>query len=164
VLIATHGIGGSRDEPRARQDVDVLVQARYQRKAVEALRRAYPSLVIENVTAVTRFIDPRIGKSVIDLIKPTQAIYRMVFKNTIRVRATHEVPDLEMALVSKYAAMISPNQEYIDAGDFINMVTTNADEIDLAKLRRLGNPVYKGGGKEVQGFVEDVKAGRRLRL
>ncbi len=168
VLIGTHGIGGWRDEPRATQDVDILVQKRHHRKAVTALRQAYPELLAEDQPAVTRFIDPATGKGVIDLLRPLEPVYQTVFKNTIPVGDTHRIPDLEMALVSKFAAMISPtrpeDKKYIDAGDFINMVRSNRDDIALEKLRRLGEAVYNGGGAEVVRFVENIKAGRRLQL
>lgn len=168
VLMGTHGIGGWRDEPRATQDVDILVQKRHHRKAVNALRQAYPELTVQDQVAVTRFIDPATGKGVIDLLRPLEPVYQIVFKNTISIEDTHSIPDLEMALVSKFAAMISPNRpedkKYIDAGDIINMVGCNREDIDTEKLRRLGEAVYLGGGAEVVKLVEDIKAGRRLHL
>src|SRR5262245_65306625 len=42
VLMGTHAVSGYRDEPRATQDVDILVQKRHHRKAVAAVRTAYP--------------------------------------------------------------------------------------------------------------------------
>jgi hypothetical protein len=168
VLMGTHGIGGWRDEPRATQDVDVLVQRRHCRKAVTALRQAYPALTVNDQPADTRFTDPTTGKGVIDLVKPVEPVYQMAFKNTVAVGETHRIPDLEMALVLKFAALISPNRpddkKYIDAGDFINVVRCNRDGIDREKLRRLGEAVSSGGGSEVVKFVEDVLAGRRLQL
>jgi len=38
VLMGTHGIGGWRSEPRATQDVDVLISKSHHRKAVAAVK------------------------------------------------------------------------------------------------------------------------------
>src|SRR5262249_3675232 len=145
VLMGTHAMSGWRDEPRATQDVDVLVQKRFHRKAVTALGQTYPDLTVQDLPAVTRFLDPATGKSVIDLMRPMELVHRTVFKNTVPVGDTHWIPNLEMALVCKYAAKISPNRlddkQYIDAGDFINMVRTNQDDLDTEKLRQLGETV-----------------------
>jgi hypothetical protein len=73
-----------------------------------------------------------------------------------------------MALATKYAAMVFPNRpigrKYTDAGDFVEIVQHNYDEIDRRKLRRFGELVYPGGGSELLRFVEDAKAGRKLQI
>jgi hypothetical protein len=168
VLMGTHGIGGWRSEPRATQDVDVLVPKKDIRKAVRALGQAYPDLEVQDTPVVTRFIDPATGKPVIDVMKPTQSVYQVIFRHTIRVGDTHRIPDLEMALASKFAAMVSPNRvqakKLIDAGDFVDVVTHNRSDLDLAKLKRLGDKVYPDGGAEILRLVEDIDAGRPIHL
>lgn len=166
VLMGTHGIGGWRDQARATQDVDVLVRKRDHKKAVAAIQRLYPALKMQDTTVVTRFLEPADNQPVIDLMKPSQAVFAMVFRNTVPVGDTHRVPNLEMALVSKFAAMTSPNRSYdkklIDGGDFVNIVRTNRDAINLARLRKLANVVYRGGSAEIVKMVGDIKAGRRI--
>jgi hypothetical protein len=168
VLMGAHGIAGWRDEPRATQDVDILVQKRYQRKAVAAIREEYPDLIVQDFPVVTRFLDPTTKKPVIDLMKPLERIHQRVFKNSIPIGDTHRIPDLEMALACKFAAMISSNRQeakkHLDAGDFIEMVLLNLEDIELKKLRKLGDMVYEGGGAEVLSMIEAVRAGRPLRL
>lgn len=168
VLMGAHAVSGYRDLPRATQDVDFLVQKRQHRKAVTAIRTAYPELEVEDHEVVTRFIDTVVRKSIIDLIKPVELVHQTVFKHTVAVGETHCIPDLEMMLVCKYAAMISLTREddkkHTDASDFINMVRTNQEKIDSEKLRLLGETVYTGGGAEVVKYVEDIKAGRRLKI
>ncbi|HZT82394.1 MAG TPA: hypothetical protein VFA26_19350 [Gemmataceae bacterium] len=168
VLMGTHGVGGYRSEPRATQDVNVLVTKRDIRKAVRALREAYPGLTVKDSLVVTRFIDPATGKPVIDVMKPTQPVYRIVFRHTIAVGQTHRIPNLEMALASKFAAMVSPNRDpakkMIDAGDFIDVVRHNRDDINVPKLRRLADKVYPDGGAEVLRMLEDIDAGRTIQL
>jgi hypothetical protein len=168
VLMGTHGLGGWRSEPRATQDVDVLVTKKDLRKAVRSLAAAYPGLEIEDTPVVARFIDPATGKAVIDVMKPTQAVYQIVFRHTLPVGDTHRIPDLEMALASKFAAMVSPNRvqakKLVDAGDFVDVVTHNRGAIDLPKLQRLADKVYPGGGAEIVRLVEDIDAGRPFQL
>jgi hypothetical protein len=168
VLMGTHGLVGYRSESRATQGVDVLVRKKDIRKAVKALQAAYPDLRIEDTPVVTRFVDPSTEKVVIDVMKPTQEVFKLVFRHTVPVEDTHDIPDLEMALVSKFAAMTSPrriaDKKMIDGGDFINIVRTNRGAIDLPKLRRLTDKVYPGGGAEVLRMIEDVDAGRTIQL
>jgi hypothetical protein len=79
VLMGTHGLGGWRSEPRATQDVDVLVTKKEVRKAVGALAKAFPELTINDTPVVARFIDPATNKAIIDVMKPTQRVYQIVF-------------------------------------------------------------------------------------
>jgi len=75
---------------------------------------------------------------------------------------------LELALASKFAALISRNREiekkYLDASDFIQLVKRNHAAIDEVKLRQLGEAVYIGGGEALLKYVADAKAGRGLRV
>lgn len=168
VLIGAHGIGDWSREPRATRDVDVLIAAKHHMKATKAIRRAYPELVVQDLPVVTRFSDPPDGAVLIDLMKPIDPMYKAVFENTIQVAESHRIPDLEMALTTKYAAMISPqralDKKYIDAADFIRIVRYNHEDLDLNKLNNLGETVFVGGGKELLKFVDDVLAGRRLEI
>jgi hypothetical protein len=168
VLMGTYGMTGWRSEPRATQDVDVLVRKKDIRKAVRALQTAYPDLTVTDFVVVTRFMDPATQMSVIDVMKPTQDVFRAVFRHTIPIGDTHEIPDLEMALVSKFAAMVShnrlPEKKLIDAGDFTNIVRHNRNDIDLRKLKRLADKVYPSGGDEMLQLITDIDAGRTIRI
>jgi hypothetical protein len=53
---------------------------------------------------------------------------------------------------------------YLDASDFIQIVKRNRDRIDRDRLGMLGNAVYADGGGELLKMVDDVIAGRRLRV
>jgi hypothetical protein len=166
VLMGTYGINGYRDESRATQDVDLLVRVRDHAKAVQIIRDAYADLEEKDSPVVTRFLDPTNKKPVIDLMKPEFEVLKAVFKYSVPVGKSHRIPDLEMALVSKFAAMVSPHRvqskKLVDGGDFVNMVETNLKEIDLKKLRRLAEKVYKGGSSEIAKLVNDIEAGRRI--
>jgi hypothetical protein len=168
VLIGTHALITYRSEARATQDVDVLVRKKEVKRAVAALRRVYPELKVSEFPVVTRFIDPETNKAVIDVMKPTQKVFSVIFGHTISVGDTHEIPDLEMALASKFAAMVSPNRrvdkKHVDIGDFANVVLFNRSKLDLKKLKRLGDKVYPNGGDEILKIVEDLDAGRPLQV
>src|SRR5262245_38209612 len=166
VLMGTHGIGGWRKQPRATQDVDVLVAPKDHAKAVNVLRKAFPSLEVRDGAVVTRFMDPIEDEPLIDVMKPVYDILKLAFRYSLPVGKTHRIPDLEMALVSKFAAMVSPYRDYdkklIDGGDFVNIVKHRHGKIQLAKLKRLANKVYAGGGAEIVKMVEDIRAGRPI--
>ena len=168
VLMGTHALNTWRSQSRATQDVDVLVRKKDVRKAVKVLQKAYPTLVLSESPVVTRFIDPATEKGVLDVMKPTQSVYHIIFRHTVQVGDSHEIPDLEMCLAAKFAAMVSPHRrpakKMVDGGDFIDVVENNRDLIDLRKLKRLGDQVYPNGGAEILQMIEDTDAGRTIRL
>ncbi len=94
VLMGTHGLVGYRSEPRATQDVDLLVTKKDVRKAVAALEREYPYLEVLDSSAVTRMLDPVSQKVVIDVIKPASQAMRMVFRHAVKIGKTHRIPEL----------------------------------------------------------------------
>jgi hypothetical protein len=170
VLMGAHAIGGWMDNPRATQDVDVLVAARSVKKAVRALLAAFPDLEADDQDVVVRLrhADTKVGA--IDVMKPLEELFRATLKSTRTLELegqTYRIPSLEMALALKFAPMIRLNRpdekKHIDAHDFITMVKVNG-EIDLDKLAELGNLVYANGGKEIVEKVRQVRAGEKLKL
>jgi hypothetical protein len=117
-----------------------------------------------------RLKDKETGDIRIDVMKPVQPPHREIFKNThevTRKKLSYRIPSLEMALVLKFAPMISltraDEDKHQDAHDFIRLVKQNAD-IDVKKLETLGDLVYNGGGKEICEKVRQVRAGEKLQL
>src|SRR5262249_9768238 len=101
MLIGAHGLVGWIGAPRATQDVDVVVALRHQKKAVRALLAAFPHLQADELEVVTRLRDPQTKQAVIDVIKPTEPLYRSALKHTESVSSqgqTYKVPTLEMAI------------------------------------------------------------------
>jgi hypothetical protein len=82
MLVGAHGIGGWMDDPRAMQDVDVVVAARHLKKAVNALLAAFPQLDPDDKPVVIRLRDRDTKKIVIDVMKPAEQLYRDVLKHT----------------------------------------------------------------------------------
>ena len=170
VLVGAHSIGVWLDEPRATQDVDIVVSQRYQKKVVQLLTTTFANLQAEDHEVVTRLRDAETQKVLIDVMKTNQAHIRAVLKNVTGIEMESvaiNIPTLEMALALKFAPMISlvreDDKKHRDAGDFIGMVKLNSN-IDLEKLAQLGELVYPGGGKEIVEKVRQVRAGERLQL
>jgi hypothetical protein len=170
VLAGAHALGGWIGEPRATQDVDVIISTRLVRKAVRVLLNAFHELQERDEGVVVRLRNPKTSEVSIDVMKTDQPIFKAALKNTQRVRfarRTYKIPSLEMALALKFVPMVSPNREdrkkYMDAHDFISIVKKNPT-IDLDKLSTLGELIYPGGGKEIVEIVRRVRAGERLKL
>jgi hypothetical protein len=105
---------------------------------------------------------------VIDVIKPASQTMKLVFRHAVKIGKSHRIPELEMALVCKFVAMIAPNRRedkrQVDLGDFINVVRNNRTILDLRKLEHLADLVQPRCGKAILGVVADIDAGRRVRL
>lgn len=167
VLIGAHGIGGWMQQARATRDVDVVVRKTHHKKAVKALSQRFPDLPIDEQVVVTRFLDPASREPVIDVLRPV-GLYKHVFENSVVAAGGHQVPSVEMAIASKFNAMVSRNREeekqHLDASDFIQMVKRNQSRLTRDRLKMLGETIYQGGGRDLLAMVDDVLAGRRLRI
>lgn len=101
-------------------------------------------------------------------MKPLNDALQAVFKNSVVMGRSYRIPKLEMALVSKFAVMVSPcrdqDKRLIDGGDFVNIVVNNLADIRINKLRRLANLVHQDGGAQILKMIEDIKAGRRIQF
>ena len=166
VLIGLHGYVGYMPQPRATQDVDVMVRHNKRKRARKAIAAQWPQLQIREMEQVIRFLDPNDldpsgrPKAVVDLMLPWSEFQQVILKEHVFVgEATgHRLPTLEAALVSKYAAMISlyrdrEKKEY-DAGDFRRLVRANYDRIDRPAVRRLADLIWKGADDEIDRFIE----------
>jgi hypothetical protein len=170
VLVGAYGLSGWRSQARATEDVEVVVAARQVAKAVRALMKAFPHLQADDAEVVVRLRDKDTEEVAIDVMKPLQPPYHVIFKHTKKVTAgkeSYRVPTLEMALTGKFAPRISliriDEKKLQDAADFIDIVKKNPD-IDLEVLESLGDIVFRGGGKEILELVRRVRAGEKLDL
>src|SRR5579885_430441 len=108
VLVGAYGLAGWRKEPRATEDVDVIVAAKQVKKAVKALCEAFPELEPVDLPMVVRLRVRGTADVAIDLMKPLQAPHRDVFKHTHAVESggqRYRVPSLEMAVTMKFSSM-----------------------------------------------------------
>ncbi|HVA48217.1 MAG TPA: hypothetical protein VNH11_17765 [Pirellulales bacterium] len=167
VLFGAHGIGGWMQQARATNDVDVVVRKSHFKKGVKAISKAFPDLLVDEHAVVARFLDPSKMEPVIDVMRPID-LYQHAFDNAVQVAGGHRVPNVEMAAASKFADMVSRNRAeaklYLDASDFIQIIQRNHERFDRQRLRELGDAVYPHGGDELLRMVDDVLAGRKLRV
>ena len=168
VLMGLHGYVGYLPQPRATQDVDVLISHRDRKRAVKAVRETWPALVVEELEAVVRFKDPNDcssdgrPKPVIDLILPWSAVNEAILMdkdNTVLdAESQHVIPTAEAALASKYAAMVSDFRDWDkrqqDAVDFRRIARATYNDVRREHLHRLGNLIWEGGGVELEEFLE----------
>jgi len=166
VLMGAHVTNAWSRVARATRDVDVLVQKSHHRKAVQAIRKAFPTLLPEDNPVVTRFRDPADNQVAIDVMKPSDEIHKAALKHTVRVHGTYYVPILEMLLACKFAAMTSPDRprakKLLDAADFTLTIEHNRNDINHKRLREYGELVYRGGGDDLLKLAADVAGGRTL--
>ena len=165
VLMGLHGYVGYLAQPRATQDVDVMVPYSERKRAVRAIRDAWPDLLLRELSQVVRFLDPADlapdgqPKAVIDLMQPWGTFQETILKQHVMIdpETQHRIPTLEAALVSKYAAMVSPHRDVgkreYDAGDFRRMVLANRDRINHDSLCRLADEVWEGAGADIERFL-----------
>ncbi|HET6878928.1 MAG TPA: hypothetical protein VFI31_02160 [Pirellulales bacterium] len=167
VLMGAHGIGGWLQHARATRDVDVVVRQSDHKKAVRAMQQSFPDLVVDEQSVVTRFLDPATGEPVVDLMRPVD-LYQHAFDNAVKTELGHRVPNLELAIASKFRALVSRNRpeekQHVDASDLIQMVKRNHEQIDRDRLRQLGESIFAEAGEQLLKMVDDVLAGRRLRI
>ncbi len=166
VLMGLHCYVGYMPEPRATQGVDVMVPYTGRAPAKKAILARWPELVVRELSQVTRFADPADldaqgrPKQVIDLMHPWSPFQELILKESVVVdEATqHRLPTLEAALVSKYAAIISPyrarDDKEQDAVDFRRLVTANRESIRENDLRLLAGLIHENGGDAIVRFVQ----------
>ena len=170
VLVGLHGYVAWLREPRATMDIDVIVAGRQVKKAVKVLLAAFPDLEAVDLEVVTRLKRKGTDDVLIDVMKPNQQPHREVFKHTVTIEEKgqrYRIPTLEMAMVMKFAPMVSltraDEDKHQDAHDFIRFVKNNPD-IDLDKLQQLAESIYTGAGNEIVEMVRRVRAGEKLIL
>jgi hypothetical protein len=166
VLMGLHGYVGYMPDPRATQDVDIMVPYGSRARAKKAIATHWPELIVHELSQVTRFLDPLDvdhegrPKPVIDLMHPFSPFQELILKEYVIVdrETKHRLPAIEAALVSKYAAIVSPHRERekkeYDAGDFRRLTRANRDRIRIDHLRRLAGLVWEGGADEIERFIE----------
>lgn len=169
VLVGAHGIAGWMNKPRATQDVDFVIMEKHLKKARKAIESHFPQFLAEDTEVVIRFRNIETQEVGIDLIKQRHFL-REIFKHTTVVQEEdqeYQIPNVEMALTMKFAAMISPNRleedRYQDAHDFIR-IAKESSVLDPDRLEELGALVYDGGGEELVEMVRKAKAGEKLNL
>ena len=108
VLMGLHGYVGYMPDPRATQDVDIMLPYSRRAKAKKAIVERWPELVVRELSQVTRFMDPLDldpqgqPKPSIDLMHPWSPFQELILKEYVVIDEStqHRLPTLEAALVS----------------------------------------------------------------
>lgn len=166
VLMGLHGYVGYLPMPRATQDVDVMVPYSQKNRAAKAIADWWPMLHQVTLSQVVRFLDPTDldtdgkPKPMIDLMLPWGKFQETILEKYVVVdeKAHSRYPTVEAALVSKYAALVSPHRsrekKEQDAVDFRRIIRANHQRLDRAVLEELGEQVWDQGGEEILRFIE----------
>ena len=151
--------------PRATQDVDVMVPYSQKTRATKAVQAAWPTLEMTELSQVVRFHDPGDldadgnSKPVIDIMLPWGKYQETILADHVVIdEATGDrIPTIEAAVVSKYAAFISPHRDIekreYDAGDLRRLIKANHAQIDQSVLQKLAGQVWEHGAEDIQRFV-----------
>jgi hypothetical protein len=165
-LMGLHGYVGYLPQPRATQDVDVMVPDNQKKKAVQAIAERWPGLQKQEYDVVIRFIDPGEidihGKPVpvIDVMLPFSTFHGTILNNHVLVEEStgSRLPTLEAAIVCKYAAMVSPNhkpeKKDYDAGDLRRLITSNHPNYQLDQITELADEVWQGAAEDIKEFID----------
>lgn len=166
VLMGLYGYVGYLAQPRATQDVDVMIAEEELELAVSAFSSRWPTLEVKWYEVVVRFLDPgEVAidgevKQVLDCMRPSNPCHEVILTEYFRVdpKTGHRIPTLEAALASKYAALVSMNRDWDkkqqDAVDLRSIMVPNPDRIDRDTLHHLGELVFPGGGDELLEFLQ----------
>jgi hypothetical protein len=161
-----HGYVGYMPNPRATQDVDIMVPYSSRKRASKAIAAQWPKLIVRELSQVTRFLDPLDldndgqPKPTVDIMHPWAPFQELILKEYVVVdkETQHRIPTLDAALVSKYAAMVSPHRDRDkkeqDAVDFRRLCRANRGTINESALRRLAGMIWEGAADEIVRFVE----------
>jgi len=165
-LMGLHGYVGYLPMPRATQDVDVMVPYSQKVKASKAVAKRWPMLTQVDLSNVIRFMDSTDldsdgkPKPVVDIMLPWGKFQETILAKCVIVDevTASRYPTVEAALVSKYAALVSPNRsrdkKSYDAGDFRRMVKANHQRVDRLMLSELASQVWEKGSEEILNFIE----------
>jgi hypothetical protein len=167
VLMGLYGYSGYLAQPRATQDVDIMVDHEESEAAVQALLSRWPELEVQDQSPVViRFLDPgethagQAPQVVIDVMLPNDACQREILLTQVVVdpETGHRKPSLEAALASKYSAIVSPfrswNRKQQDVVDFRSIVSPDHEGIDRKTAFQLGELIFEGGGDELLEFIQ----------
>ena len=166
VLMGLHGYVGYMPMPRATQEVDIMVPYSQKKKASKAIAARWPMLQMRELSQVVRFMDPNDldadgkPKPVIDLMLPWSEFQKTILLHHVLVdpASGNRIPTVVAAIVSKYAAVVSPHRAWMDKQqdsiDMRRIMKANDRKIDREALSSLANQVWDGGGEEIKQFLE----------
>lgn len=174
VLIGGHMLSFYTGTARATVDVDFIISGADFSRAAKVIDKAYSQFKhndrIYHVTYDSKRSGPKDPER-IDLVKDGFPLFREVVQRysftLIASKHAVKIPTIEAAIALKFAAAISPNRgdenKPIDNADLLRLVRCRSS-LDNTALTKLGDLVYRGGGKELVSIVEDILSGKAVSL
>lgn len=170
VLVGGHMLAYYTNNPRATVDVDFIIAEADFNKARKIITANYSKLRQNDKTHHVTFdcIHSKDSEAErIDLIKDGFPLFKQVLKALSKKSGKLKIPNIEAAIVLKFAASISPNRaeddKLIDQADLINLIKTKA-KLNEKTLVLLAECIYTGGGNELLQVINDIKQGNAISL
>ena len=167
VLMGLYGYVGYLAQPRATQDVDVMIGLDEKDLAIGAILDNWPMLEMRDQSPiVVRFADPgethggQAPQVVIDLMLPNDECQLAILRDrfVIDPETGHRKPTREAALASKYSAIVSPyrdwNRKQQDAVDLRSIILPDHESIDREAAFELAELIFEGAGAELLEFIQ----------
>lgn len=174
VLIGGHMLSFYTGTARATVDVDFIIGGADFSRAAKVIDKAYAQFKHNDRIYHVTYDSKKKGlkdPERIDLVKDGFPLFREVVQqycHTLRSNNhTVKIPTIEAAIALKFAASISPNRgdenKPVDNADLLRLVRSRSSLNEVA-LSKLGDFVYRGGGKELISIVADIRAGKPVNL
>lgn len=170
LLIGGHMLAYYTGTARATVDIDFIVGGADFTRALDLIKKAYVQFQehdrVYHVTFDSR--KPKLNDPErIDLVKDGFPLFQeVVLHHGVTLESgplAVRLPTLEAAIALKFAAAISPNRgdenKPVDQADLLRLVRAGST-VNTDILRKLGELVYRGGGKELVSIVEDIHNGK----
>lgn len=151
MIVGAHALGEITSEPRATQDVDVVVRDVDYKKTIETIIDEYPYLKPDG----NRIKDQR-GNVLVDVLTDAHPIYKIAMDMGGRT------PDPEMVLVMKFLSGVSPlrrkDKKLQDKADFFNVVDKiDVDEERVLDLLKKADPEYVLNKDKIIDWIKEAK-------
>lgn len=172
VLIGGHMLSFYTGTARATVDVDFIIGGAHFSRATKVIEAAFAQFKQKDHVYHVTYDTKKLGVSDperIDLVKDGFPLFREVVERYCHIvrsgKHTVKVPTAEAAMALKFAASISPNRgdenKPIDTADLLRLVRSR-NTIDDAALMKLGDLIYRGGGKELVSIITDIRSGKKV--
>lgn len=174
VLIGGHMLSFYTGTPRATVDADFIVDGADFSRAVELIDKAYTQFKRHDRVHHVTYDSKKSGRKDperIDLVRDDFPLFGKIVSEYCHTLGTRKhivkIPTVEATIALKFAASISPNRgdenKPVDIADLLRLVRSRSN-LDTVLLTKLGDLVYRGGGKELVSIADDIRSGKPVSL
>jgi hypothetical protein len=153
MLIGAHALGELTCEPRATQDVDIIIHKQDFQKTINLILKTYPNLTNNE----NRIEDKTTKQSVVDILTDEHPIYKTAFS-----ARNGKLPKPEMMLVMKFLSSNSPlrrkDKKIQDKADFFNVAfKKNIDKELVFDLLKKADPQAVFYIDKIKKWIREAK-------